>query len=175
MAASRRSVAELLAGGIVILIALGFLVYAVANTGRVQVGGMTLTADFDNTGGLTSGADVRIAGVKIGSVTAASIDPKTYQAKLTFTVASGIELPKDSSASIASGGLLGGSFVSLSPGGSETILKNGEAVTITQSAVNLEDLLGKFIFNVGSLSDATQKMLQRQQASPAGAAPGAGK
>ena len=171
MAASRRNAAELVAGGIVILIALGFLVYAVANTGRVQVGGMTLTADFDNVGGLGSGADVRIAGVKVGSVTATSIDSKTYQAKLTFTVAADIALPKDSSASIASGGLLGGGFLSLSPGGSETNLKNGQAVTITQSAVNLEDLLGKFIFNVGSLADATQKMLQRQEAGPNGAAP----
>ncbi len=172
MAASRRNAAELAAGGIVLLIALGFLVYAVVNTGRVQVGGMTLTADFDNVGGLASGADVRIAGVKVGSVTATGIDPKTYQAKLTFTVASDIALSKDSSASIASGGLLGGGFLSLSPGGSETMLKSGQQVTITQSAVNLEDLLGKFIFNVGSLSDATQKMLQRQEAGPGGAAPG---
>ena len=171
MAASRRSAAELLAGGVVILIALGFLVYAVANTGRVQVGGMTLTADFDNVGGLAPGADVRIAGVKVGSVTAMGIDPKTYQAKLTFTVQPDIALPTDSSASIASGGLLGGGFVSLSPGGADTNLKTGQAVTITQSAVNLEDLLGKFIFNVGSLSDATQKMLQRQQGGPAAADP----
>ncbi len=172
MAASRRNAAELLAGGIVIVIALGFLFYAVANTGRAQVGGMTLTADFDNVGGLASGADVRIAGVKVGSVTATTIDPKTYQAKLSFTVASDIALPTDTSASIASGGLLGGGFLSLSPGGAETNLKNGQAVTITQSAVNLEDLLGKFIFNVGSLSDATQKMLQRQQGGQAGPAAG---
>ena len=167
--AARRSAAELLAGALVILVALGFLVYAVANTGRVQVGGTTLTASFDNLGGLASGADVRIAGVKVGSVTATRIDPKTYQAVLTFTVQSDVQLPTDSSATIASGGLLGGSFLSLSPGGSETMLKNGQAVTITQSAVNFEDLLGKFIFNVGNLADASQKMLQRDSSQPEGA------
>ena len=167
--AARRSAAELLAGALVILVALGFLVYAVANTGRVQVGGTTLTANFDNLGGLASGADVRIAGVKVGSVTATRIDPKTYQAVLTFTVQSDVQLPTDSSATIASGGLLGGSFLSLSPGGSETMLKNGQAVTITQSAVNFEDLLGKFIFNVGNLADASQKMLQRDSSQPEGA------
>ncbi len=172
MPASRRNAAELLAGGIVILIALGFLAYAVANTGRVGVGGITLTANFDNVGGLGPGANVRIAVVKVGSVTAESIDPKTYQATLAFTVRSDVELPKDTSASIASGGLLGGGFLSLSPGGSETNLKNGQAITITQSAVNFEDLLGKFIFNVGSLSDATQKMLQRQQGGQGGPATG---
>ncbi len=159
--AARRSAAELLAGALVILVALGFLVYAVANTGRVQVGGTTLTASFDNLGGLASGADVRIAGVKVGSVTATRIDPKNYQAVLTFTVQSDVQLPTDSSATIASGGLLGGSFLSLSPGGSETMLKSGQTITITQSAVNFEDLLGKFIFNVGNLADASQKMLQR--------------
>ena len=162
MAASRRGAAELLAGGAVILVALGFLAYALINSGRTSVGGTTLTADFDNIGGLAPGADVRIAGVKVGSVTDAGIDPKTYQAKLTFTVASNVALPNDSSAVISSGGLLGGGFLSLSPGGSDKMLKNGDAVTITQSAVNLEDLLGKFIFNVGSLADATQKMLKRQ-------------
>ena len=173
MAASRRSAAELLAGGAVILIALGFLAYALVNSGRAQVGGMTLTASFDNIGGLAPGADVRIAGVKVGSVVAEGIDPKTYQAKLTFTVASNIALPTDSGAVISTGGLLGGGFLTISPGGAETVLKDGQAITITQSAVNLEDLLGKFIFNVGSLSDATQKMLQRQQGGQAAQAPGA--
>lgn len=161
MAATRRNAAELLAGGVVILVALGFLVYAVANTGQVTMGGMQLKAAFDNVGGLAPGADVRVAGVKVGSVTAMQVDPKTYQAVLTFTVDPSIKLPKDSSATIASGGLLGGGFVSLSPGGSNTDLTNGQTITITQSAVNFEDLLGKFIFNVGSLSDSTQKLVDQ--------------
>ncbi len=160
-AGTRRSAAELLAGGVVIVIAVAFLVYAVASTGRVSVGGTVLTARFDNVGSIGAGTDVRIAGVKVGSVSSITIDPKTYQAVLALTVRSDIALPKDSSAVVASGGLLGGGFVNITPGGSETMLKSGQAITITQSAVNLEDLLGKFIFNVGSLADATQKSLQQ--------------
>ena len=156
---ARRSVTELAAGAVVLLVAAGFLFYAVANTGRGAVGGYTLHAAFDNIGGISSGADVRIAGLKVGSVTGLSIDPKSYQAVATFTVQSDIKLSDDSSATVATGGLLGGNFISLAPGGDEKVLVNGGTITITQSAVNLEDLLGKFIFNVGSLADASQKQM----------------
>jgi phospholipid/cholesterol/gamma-HCH transport system substrate-binding protein len=156
---ARRSVTEIVAGAAVLLVAAGFLFYAVANTGRGGLGGYTLRAAFDNVGGISPGADVRIAGLKVGSVTGLSIDPKSYQAIATFTVQSDIKLSADSSATIATGGLLGGNFVSLAPGGDEKTLSNGGTITITQSAVNLEDLLGKFIFNVGSLADASQKQM----------------
>ena len=156
---ARRSVTEIAAGAVVLLVAAGFLFYAVANTGRGAVGGYTLHAAFDNVGGISPGADVRIAGLKVGSVSGLSIDPKSYQAVATFTVQSDIKLSADSSATIATGGLLGGNFLSLSPGGDEKTLADGGTITITQSAVNLEDLLGKFIFNVGSLADASQKQM----------------
>ncbi len=171
---TRRSAAELLAGGIVLVIALAFLVYAVANTGRVSVGGTVLTAKFDNVGSIGPGTDVRIAGVKVGSVSGVAIDPKTYQAVLTLTVQPDIKLPKDSSAVISSGGLLGGGYLNITPGGDEAMLASGQAITITQSAVNLEDLLGKFIFNVGNLADATQKSLQQHGATGDGLAPAPG-
>jgi phospholipid/cholesterol/gamma-HCH transport system substrate-binding protein len=154
-----RSVTELAAGAVVILVAVGFLSYAVANSGRAGLGGYTLHAAFDNVGGISNGSDVRVAGLKIGSVTNLAIDAKTYQAVATFTVQRDIKLSTDSSASIATGGLLGGNFISLSTGGSDQILSDGGTITITQSAVNLEDLLGKFIFNVGSLADASQKQM----------------
>ena len=141
----------------------GFMAYAAVNTGRGTGTGTRLTARFDNVGSIAAGADVRMAGVKVGSVAATSIDPKTYQAVLTFTVQPDIKLPDDSSAAISTGGLLGGSFVSLSPGGGDKILGDGGVITITQSAANLEDLLGKFIFNVGSLADATQKSLDQNK------------
>ncbi len=154
-----RSVTELAAGAAVILVAVGFLGYAVVNTGRADLGGYTLHAAFDNVGGISNGSDVRVAGLKIGSVTHLAIDPSSYQAVATFTVERDIKLSTDSSASIATGGLLGGNFISLSTGGSEKMLTDGGTITITQSAVNLEDLLGKFIFNVGSLADASQKQM----------------
>ena len=156
---ARRSVSEVAAGAVVLVVAIGFLFYAIANTGRAAFGGYTLHAAFDNIGGIATGADVRIAGLKVGSVTALSIDPKTYQAVASFTVQSDIKLSTDSSAAIATGGLLGGNFVSLAPGGETKMLGDGGTITITQSAANLEDLLGKFIFNVGNLATAAQNQM----------------
>lgn len=166
MPAARRSAAELATGAAIILIAALFLAYALVNTGRATTGGIHLTAEFSNVGTVGPGTEVRIAGVKVGSVTGLRIDPKTYQAILDFTVRSDIAVPSDSSAVISTGGLLGSQFLTVSPGGSDKMLGDGGRITLTQSATNLEDLLGKFIFNVGSLADATQKSLERQGAQP---------
>ena len=166
MAGSRRSVAELAAGAAVLAAAAGFMAYAAANTGRGVGSGTRLSAKFDNVGSIGSGADVRMAGVKVGSVVGTAIDPKSYQAVVSFTVQPDIKISDDSSAAISTGGLLGGAFMSLSPGGSDKMLGDGGTVTITQSATNLEDLLGKFIFNVGNLADATQKSLDQKKGEP---------
>jgi phospholipid/cholesterol/gamma-HCH transport system substrate-binding protein len=166
----RRSIAEVLTGAIVLLVAAGFLAYAIAHSGRTTASGYTLYARFDHVDGLAVGADVRLAGVKVGSVTGATIDPKTYLATVSFTVRSGIELPKDTSASITSEGLLGGNYLSLSPGGDEVMLQPGQTITITQSAVNLEELLGKFIFSASNLASAAKGSAQGSQA-PGGHAP----
>ena len=101
---------------------------------------------------LNVGGEVRIAGVKVGAVTEERIDPKTFNAVVTMSVRDDIQLPKDSAASITSESLLGGKYISLSPGGDETVLKPGQTITITQSSVSLEELLGKFIFSVTSLN-----------------------
>lgn len=173
----RRSIAEVLTGAIVLLVAAGFLAYAVAHSGRGAATGDTFFARFDHVDGLPIGADVRLAGVKIGSVTAATIDPKTYLAKVAFTVRTGIGLPKDTSASITSDGLLGGNYLSLAPGGDETMLKPGETITITQSAVNLQELLGKFIFSASNLAASTGKggaQAGQSGGQPAGGQPAGG-
>ena len=162
MAGSHHGLTDLAAGAAVLLVAAGFVVYAAANTGRGSGTGTQLVARFENIGSLTSGSDVRVGGVKIGAVTSTVIDVRTYQAIVNFTVQRDLVVPNDSSATISSGGLLGGAFLSISQGGSDTALHEGGTVTITQSASNLEDLLGKFIFNVGNLADATQKTLQQK-------------
>lgn len=148
-----------------LLVAAGFVAYAAANTGRGGSDGVRFVARFENIGSLSTGAEVRVGGVKVGAVTGTAIDVKTYQAVVTMSVQRDLALPNDTSATISSGGLLGGASLTLSPGGSETMLQDGGVITITQSASNLEDLLGKFIFNVGSLADATQKSLQQKAAS----------
>lgn len=157
---AKRSISELAAGAVVLLVAGGFLAYAVANTGRAQSGGNTLHATFDAIDGLSTGSDVRLAGVKVGAVTATAIDDKTFQAKVTFTVPASIHLPTDSSAQITSDGLLGGKYLALAPGGTNDAIPNGGTVSITQSSVSLEQLLGKFIFNVGDLAASVQKQMK---------------
>jgi phospholipid/cholesterol/gamma-HCH transport system substrate-binding protein len=144
---ARHNPAELATGAVVLAVAGGFLVFAVANTGR-SFGhtGYTLHASFDHVDGLATGADVRIAGVKVGSIEAITLDPKTYEADVAFTVQQGVDLTTDSSATVATDGLLGGKYLALADGGAEKMIPPGGAVTITQGSVNLEALLGKYIF-----------------------------
>lgn len=173
----RRSIAEVLTGAIVLVVAAGFLAYAIAHSGRSAAPGYTLYARFDHVDGLSVGADVRLAGVKVGTVTAQTIDPKTFLATVSFTVRTGIQLPKDTSASITAEGLLGGNYLSLAPGGDEAMLQPGQTITITQSAVNLEELLGKFIFSASNLASAVKgsapdsQPAGRQATPPPNAAP----
>jgi phospholipid/cholesterol/gamma-HCH transport system substrate-binding protein len=142
-----RSVVETILGAIVLIAALGFLGWAYARSDVSTTGGYELVARFDRVDGLDTGADVRISGIKVGKVTAMSLDPVTFRAEVRFSVASDIEVPSDSSASVASASLLGGKYLSIVPGGDTEILKPGGEITLTQSSVNLEELLGKFIFS----------------------------
>ena len=159
---ARRNPSELVAGAVVLLVALSFLGFAVVNTGRGGGGGgYTLNARFDRIDGLAIGSDVRVAGVKVGTITETQIDPKTYQALVTFDVRQSIKVPRDSSAQVTSDGLLGGRFLSLVPGGDDKMIPAGGTVSITQSALSLEDLLGKFIFSVSDLSANVQKQLKQ--------------
>ncbi len=153
---ARHSAIEVATGAVVLLIAGGFLVYAVANTGRHLGGsGYELNAAFDHADGLSAGADVRIAGVKVGSIDAIRLDPKTYQADVTFSVQHDVQLTTDSSATISTDGLLGGKYLAVATGGEEKMLAPGGTITITQGTVNLEALIGKYIF--GSTKDSSSK------------------
>ena len=144
----RRSIADVLTGAVVLLVAAAFLGYAVANSGRTATSGYTLQARFDHIDGLGVGADVRLAGVKVGSVNEERIDPRSFQAVVALSVRNDLKLPKDSAAIVTSESLLGGKYLSLQAGGDETMLQPGETITITQSSVSLEELLGKFIFSI---------------------------
>ena len=131
---ARRNAAEVLSGAVVLLVAVGFLGFAVAHSGRSSVSGYTLTAKFDRIDGLPVGSDVRLAGVKVGSVLDEQIDPKTYLAVVTLSVRNGLDLPKDSSAAVNSEDLLGGKYISLLAGRPDTaMLAPGRVITITQS------------------------------------------
>jgi phospholipid/cholesterol/gamma-HCH transport system substrate-binding protein len=168
-----RSLAELLTGAVVLLVTAAFIIYAVGNSGRSGLsasGGLTLRAQFDRIDGLAPGADVRIAGVKVGSVVDQRIDPQTFLAVLTLRVDQALRLPSDTSAEITSEGLLGGKYVALVPGGADRILADGQRIEITQSSVSLESLLGRFIFSVTDLAGQQQRPPggdQSGQAAPA--------
>src|SRR6516225_3459187 len=112
----RRGVAEVLTGVVVLVVAASFLGYAVAHSGRSTTSGYTLYAKFDHIDGLGVGADVRIAGVKVGSVNEERIDPESFQAVVALSVRNDIKLPKDSAAIVTSESLLGGKYLSLQPG-----------------------------------------------------------
>ncbi len=173
----RRNFAEVLIGAVVLLVAAGFLAYAIAHSGRSTAAGYLLYARFDHVDGLAVGNDVRIAGVKVGSVDSTTLDPKTFQAVVGLTVGNDVTLPKDSSAVITSESLLGGKYLALTPGGDDAMLQPGQTITITQGSINIEELLGKFIFSASSLVSGAkggQAGAQGSGASVGGATGGGG-
>ncbi len=157
-----RRVPELAAGFAVIVIAIFFLVYALRGAGEINTGGYPLQAQFGSVGGLTVGADVKIGGVVIGHVASEQLNPTTYAAMVKLAINNDIKVPDDSSASITSDGLLGNTYVAVSPGGSNNMLKPGASFPVTQSAINIEDLLGKFIFSMGNGQSGGQGKTQTQ-------------
>ncbi|PTX56274.1 phospholipid/cholesterol/gamma-HCH transport system substrate-binding protein [Litoreibacter ponti] len=137
---------EVVVGTGVLAVAVGFLVYATGAT-SLAVGGDSypLTASFRSAEGVSVGTDVRMAGVKVGTVTGLDLNPTTFRADATFTMQSDIEVPDDSAISVSSEGLLGGSFVEVIPGGSPFNLEPGGEIEDTQSSVSLITLLMKFV------------------------------
>ncbi|MGD9509445.1 MAG: outer membrane lipid asymmetry maintenance protein MlaD [Geminicoccaceae bacterium] len=142
-----RNHVETLLGAAVLAVALGFLAWAYGRSDAGDPGGYTLRARFDRVDGLENGGDVRISGIKVGRVLSQELDPQTFRAEVTFSVRNGVELPSDSSAAIVSSGLLGGKYLSVVPGGEDQILADGGEIRLTQSSVNLEDLIGRYIFS----------------------------
>ncbi|MDW8443419.1 MAG: outer membrane lipid asymmetry maintenance protein MlaD [Acetobacteraceae bacterium] len=172
---TRRSVAEVVAGAVVLAVAGVFLVYAVTHTGRSLGPGYDLVAKFDRIDGIGPGADVKVSGVKVGSVVAQRLDPETFLAVVTMRIDPAVRLPVDTSAEITSESLLGGRYIALVPGGSDRMLAPGAVIEATQSAVSLEALLGRFIFSVTDLVSAVGREAQgaREGASgPPAARPG---
>lgn len=161
----KRNVIETVLGAIVLAVALVFLVfsYSTANVGAVS--GYNVTANFSGIGGLTVGDPVQISGVKVGTVQHVDLDPQSYLARVTMTIAPQVKLPDDTAALISSTSLLGGKYMELQPGASEDILPPGGRIQYTQAPQNLEQLLGQFIF---SMNDE-KKNTDDQAASPASA------
>jgi len=141
--------------GLFALLGMGALFYLTTQT----TGGQDFAADetfevtarFDNVGSLRARAPVSMSGVTIGRVTAIEFDPQSLDAVVTLDIdARYEEIPDDSDASILTAGLLGSQYVGLQAGGSDTYLENGSEILVTQSAIVLENLIGKFLVRGGS-------------------------
>jgi len=146
----KRNIIETVLGGVVLLVAVGFLVFAFQSAGLSSGdGGYQVTADFTDASGLAPGAEVRMSGVKIGSVVSQSLDPETYDAVVVLSIDDRVQLPLDTSARVIPDGLLGGNFVALDPGGDIDMIEPGGKVEFTQGAINVVDLLGRFVFSAG--------------------------
>ncbi|TNE62038.1 MAG: outer membrane lipid asymmetry maintenance protein MlaD [Alphaproteobacteria bacterium] len=135
---------ESLIGALVLAIAGWFLVFAYDRTDGGVSGGYVLQARFDQIDGIGVGSDVRLAGIKVGTVVSSELDNKTYQAIIRFSVKSDIELPVDTAAAVSQEGLLGGKYLTLIPGGMDDMLADGDEVSETQDALDLLGLIGKF-------------------------------
>lgn len=138
---------EVLVGGVVLAAAIGFAIYGAQVAGLGSGGGASypLTASFRSLEGVSVGTDVRLAGVKIGTVTDVALNPETYRADTTVTLRRETQVPDDSAIVISSEGLLGGNFVEIVPGGSPFFLEPGDEILDTQGAVSLISLLLKFV------------------------------
>ena len=111
----------------------------------------SVSADFENIGGLKRGAAVTMAGVRIGRVRDIVIDPTTFEAVVTMRIENSFtNIPKDTSASIFTAGLLGEQYIGLSPGGEDATLADGDKIKFTQSALVLENLIGQFVAGMAS-------------------------
>ncbi|MFP3384351.1 MULTISPECIES: outer membrane lipid asymmetry maintenance protein MlaD [Tritonibacter] len=145
-----HSTTEVLTGGLVLVVAAGFAFYAAQAAGLSRGGeNYPLTASFRSLEGVSVGTDVRLAGVKIGTVTGVELNAETFRADTTFSVSKDIMIPDDSAIVIASEGLLGGNFVEVMPGGSPFNFESGDEIVDTQGAVSLISLLVKFVSGSG--------------------------
>jgi phospholipid/cholesterol/gamma-HCH transport system substrate-binding protein len=137
---------ETIIGALVIAAAFGFMFYA---SNAVGLSGPSDTYDvkasFRSAEGVSLGTDVRMAGVKIGSVTGMELNPTTFRAEINVSVNEDIEIPDDSAISVSSEGLLGGNFIEIIPGASEFPVENGGEIEDTQGSVSLVTLLLKFV------------------------------
>jgi phospholipid/cholesterol/gamma-HCH transport system substrate-binding protein len=144
-AAAREHLVEAGVGLLVVLAAIWFVSFAIGRTGGSAGESIRVKALFPAANGVSVGTDVRIAGLKVGTVAAQRLEPQSYQAEVTLALDRSVPVPSDSSAAITSESLLGGSYVALLPGGAETKLKDGDTILETQGSVDMMSLVGSVI------------------------------
>ncbi|MCW9032791.1 MAG: MlaD family protein [Alphaproteobacteria bacterium] len=141
-----RSMVETVMGAVVLIVAVGFVTFAYEMAQVKAVEGYQLKTSFFKVGGLTKGADVRISGIKVGTVVEQILDSSTFDAVVTLSMRPDIKLPKDTVATIASDGMLGGKYIRLMPGKSKEFLSADGVIAKTKDYRSLEDQVGDIIF-----------------------------
>jgi phospholipid/cholesterol/gamma-HCH transport system substrate-binding protein len=141
-----RNLVETLMGAVVLAVAAIFIVFAYSRADLGEVKGYTLSARFDRVDGVKPGADVRISGIKVGSVLSQRLDPDTFLAEIRMSIDPSVKLPDDSAVKILLSGLLGDTYLSISPGGSDDLLKDGGQFQYTQGSVDIISLVGQAVF-----------------------------
>lgn len=152
----RDNLIEAVVGLLVVLLAAWFIAFAWQRTGGGMRDSIRVTALFPAANGVSVGTDVRVAGLKVGSVAGQRLDPETYQAEVTLAIDEDVAIPSDSSAAITAEGLLGGTYIALLPGGSPTPLKNGDMIFDTQGSIDMMGLIGSFINRSGAPATSPQ-------------------
>ena len=153
----RRNAIETVMGAVVLLVAGVFVFFAYDMAQVKAVEGYEVTALFYKIGGLNEGSDVRISGIKVGTVIDHELDSESYDARVRMTITREIKLPVDTVASIASEGLLGGKYVRLEPGTDKSYIKHGGTITRTKDFRSLEDQVGEIIFLATGGDEGGQK------------------
>lgn len=148
---------EIIVGTFVLFCAVFFFFSSVKSAKISEGKGYNVIAKFENIDGISGSSDVKISGVKIGTADSPMLDEKDFRAKVVLNIYESVKIPADSSIKVASEGLLGSKYLSISPGGDEEFLKNGEEILFTQSSINFEDLLGKFIFGSEKKNESKEK------------------
>jgi len=143
-----RNIIETGMGAIVILVAVVFLVFSYGVSDLRPATGYDVIAKFNAVDGLTEGSDVRIAGVKVGTVVGERIDQTQYRAVVTMKINPSVQLTDDTVVRVSSSGILGGKYVKLEPGSSKKMVPAGGELKNTKDVISLEELLGKVIFLV---------------------------
>lgn len=166
----QNNVAETLIGAVVVAVAVAFVAFAYFRTGSGSVSGYELNARMPNVSGLADGTDVRLAGVKIGTVTDLTLDPKTYLATVRMDIRNDIKLPTDSSIMVTQAGFLGGQYLSITPGGDDKMMTAGSYFDNAQGSVDVMGLVGRAVGGE-SLSNQAPKPKAPQGAGPQGQAP----
>jgi phospholipid/cholesterol/gamma-HCH transport system substrate-binding protein len=151
----KENLVETLVGAIVVLLAGLFVAYGYSVTETGSSDGYEVSAQFNRVDGLTIGSDVRMSGIKVGAVVSLDLDPQSFYANVVFLINNGVTFPDDTSAKITSEGLLGGNYVSLSPGGSEDVLEAGGEILYTQGSVDLIELVSQALFSAGDGESGT--------------------